>query len=301
MNKTIRLFLLGSILLIACTPAATPTLPPKATNTPRPTTEPTIIPSPTPLPGSLTLPLDSFNQGIPWLTYNEKEIPSVYYFGINLEMAPFNSVLVRKAFAASIDREAIIEIVDKYDDANRRPATTLVPPEILGRDLYNQVGIPYDPAQARKYLEEAGYTDTSSFPAVTIWVNVSGDAAPAAHAKVAEAAIDMWQTVLGVEVNYELMNWDQYQEKLSANPPGIYRLGWLADYNDPDNFFGPLTYSDGNSNYGGISISKLDRIIDEAAGTEDPVIRQQLYIEAERILCEAEAALIPLYHYTIYR
>ena len=35
---------------------------------------------------------------------------------------------------------------------------------------------------------------------------------------------------------------------------------------------------------------------EQAAGLSDPDERQALYIQAETLLCETEAALIPLYH-----
>jgi ABC-type oligopeptide transport system substrate-binding subunit len=49
--------------------------------------------------------------------------PGTYYFYFNLSKPPFNNALVRQAFAAALDREALTEIAKKYGATNPRPAT----------------------------------------------------------------------------------------------------------------------------------------------------------------------------------
>ena len=299
------------ILQSGCAPAATPapptvTPPPTSipspippTLTPEPTATATLIPSPTPLPGSLVLPVDTLANTIPWLPLDSSAHPGTYYFCFNLAKPPFNSVLVRQAFAAAIDREALVEIAEKYGARNPRPATSLTPPETLGRDLYNQVGIPFNPVHAKELLEEAGYTDESKFPPVTLLINVAGDPAPGAHVKITDAMVEMWQQHIGVEVTVQVMNWDSYVERIDTNPPEMFRMGWMADINDPDNFLRELFVSESQYNHGSFSNPEFDELVDRAAELNDPAERQELYIQAERILCESEAALIPIYH-TIY-
>ena len=59
------------------------------------------------------------------------------------------------------------------------------------------------------------------------------------------------------------------------------------------NFFTQVQY-----NYGKFSNPDFDQIVERAAKSSNPAERQNYYIQAERILCETEAALIPLYHST---
>jgi peptide/nickel transport system substrate-binding protein/oligopeptide transport system substrate-binding protein len=73
-------------------------------------------------------------------------------------------------------------------------------------------------------------------------------------------------------------------------------MSWAADYNDPDNFLNVLFHSGSEYNYGNFSSSEFDQLVDSASGSSDPAKRQELYIQAESLLCETEAALIPLYH-----
>jgi len=231
--------------------------------------------------------------------------PGVNYVGFNTVKPPFNSSLVRQAFAYSIDREVLVEMAKKYKVINPAPATTLTPPQTLGRDLYGVVGANYDPQKAKDLLTEAGYTDPSSFPKVIFLVNASGDLAPGARFNMANAMADMWQTHLGITVEVQAIgSFSEYNDRLKTNPPDLFWIGWAADYNDPDNFIGEIFNPSGDYhgeiNYGHFSNSEFNKLVDRAAKSNDPTERQELYIQAERLLCETEAAIIPLF-FRIYQ
>jgi len=311
MKKSLALALLGSlffgIILSGCSPVEEPPPPPASStpqpkppsSTPKPSATATEIPTPTPLPGALVFPLDSFDEGIPWLPYDPAKVPLVYFTFFNLTKPPFDYVLVRQAFAAAIDRDVLVEITEKYflpEVSDPRPATNLTPPEILGRDLYHEVGIPFDPERAQELFEKAGYMDSSEFPPVTFLVNVSNATAPGIHFVIAKAMADMWKVHLGVDVTVEITNWGLFKERLSSNPPDMFRLGWAADLNDPDNFLKEIFSSGSDYNYGSYSNIEFDELVLRAREISDPAERQILYIEAERILCETDPAIIPIYH-----
>jgi oligopeptide transport system substrate-binding protein len=314
MHKPILLYALLIILIAAvicgCATAPTPEpnpptakptqIPPSEippTSTPEPTATP--IPTPTPLPGAVVLPVDTLAQNFPWLPLDNSARPGIYCFTFNVLKPPFNSILVRQAFTASIDREVLFEIIQKYATTNPRLATSFTPPETLGRDLYNEVGILFNPEHAKELLEQAGYTDMSKFPAVTLLINVSGGGTPYFHTRLATEMAQMWEQNLGITVNVELVTvWEEYLDRINSNPPEIFRLGWVADYNDPDNFLRELFETDSEYNYGNFSNADFDELVKRAAESTDPAERQVLYIQAERLLCEIETAVIPIYHAT---
>jgi len=313
MKHRIPLILL-IVLVTGCTaePAMVPTaspvptmtsspVPPTATFTPTPIppTE-TPIPSPTPLPGKVVLPVDTFGKSIPWLPMDESARPVTDYVAFNTLHPPFNSALVRQAFAYAIDRQVITDMATKYKKT-RYPisSTTLTPPEILGRDLYNEVGAGFAPEKARELLSEAGYSDPSSFPMITLVVNSSGDIAPGARFNMAKAMAEMWQTYLGVDVQVEAVSWNTFVSRIESNSTEMFWYGWAADVNDPDNFLRELFHTGSQYNYGRFSNPDFDQLVDRAAKSRNPAERQNLYIQAERILCETETALIPLYHSTM--
>ena len=298
-------FVVLTVLLSGCAPASTPAptsvpstftpspIPP--TFTPEPTATATLIPSPTPLPGSVVIPLDSFDKSIPWLPSDNSARPGVYYFYFNLEKPPFNSVLVRQAFAAATDREALVDIAIKYGARNPTPATTFTPSVALGRDLYNEVGIPFDSAHAKELLQQAGYTDPSKFPPVTLLSSAGGSDMPGFHVKITEAMVDMWEQNLGVQVSIETLDRGTFFGRIASDPSEIFRLIILSDVRDPNDFL-PIFNDGAEYNYGGFSNSEFDKLIDRASKITDPAQRQELYIQAERILCETEAAILPIFH-----
>ncbi len=312
-GSLIASFTVLMVLLSACAPAATPVPPPPATpspipatSTPEPTATATSIPSPTALPGSQVLPLDTLAKSIPWLPYDKSAAPGVNFVGFNTSKPPFNNAQVRQAFSYAVDREAIVEMAGKYRVVDPAPATTLTPPQTLGRDLYGAVGANFDPQKAKQAFTEAGYSDPTSFPKVLFLVNASGDTAPGARYNMAKAMAGMWQEHLGVTVEVQAIgSFPAYTDRLKKDTPDLYWFGWAADFNDPANFVGELFNPNGQYhgeyNYGRFGDSRFMDLIRRANGnSSDPQQRQELYIQAERLLCETDAAIIPLY-FTVYK
>ena len=200
--------------------------------------------------------------------------------------------LVRKAFSAAIDRQSLIDYVTK---GNQTPATTFTCPGIFGHVLPEEgVGIGFDPDAAKKYLADAGYPEGKGFPEVTLMFNTSEG-----HRKIAQAIQQMWKDVLGVEVNLTNQEWKVYLKTITEDAPQIYRLGWCADYPDANNWVLEVFHSTLSSNRIKWHNAEYDRVTEEAARESDPVKRLELYKRAEQILCEEEAAMAPIYFYTI--
>lgn len=308
---TMRLVIsfLLALSLVACQSEATSTIAEPvaqtATNAPSPSATPTSIPSPTPaptsLPGELVIPVDSFSSEIPWLPLDEDKRPTVVYLGINSDAAPFTNPDVRRAFAAAIDRDVIAAIANRLYFDNVRPATNLTPPETLGRDLYGEVGIPFDPEMAKTYLQAAGYTYPPTMPPITIFASTRG-AAPGFYQQAADALAAMWEEHLGVDVEVRVIgDFGAFVNRLNTDTPQLYLLGWGADINDPTDFLGTLFRADSEFNASHFADVQFDSLLSRAIREGDPAARQLLFIQAEQRLTEDQAGVVPLFHSYFYR
>lgn len=210
----------------------------------------------------------------------------------NVTKPPFDDRRVRQAFALAVNRAQVAGLARAHG-RDATPATTFTPPDVLGRDLYQQVGLPSNPERARKLLAEAGYPGGAGFPQVTIVSN----SAELNEAMIHEIA-GMWRANLGVDVQVEFMEvWDDYLARLANDPPPLFRLGWLQDERDPHERLGSF-HSAHENNHALFADPEYDQLVEDAqAAADDPPLRQALYIQAERILCEQEAAIIPLWHW----
>jgi len=214
-----------------------------------------------------------------------KRVPQLrgYYYGFVTDRKPFNDARVRKAFALAIDRAVFPKILH----GGEKPASSWIPPGMLAHNP--KIGLPHNPVEARRLLREAGYPDGKGFPHVVLGYNTDED-----HKLVAEAVQGIWQRNLGVVVSLENQEWKVYLKKLQTDPPPIFRLGWGADYPDPDNFMKLFTANSGN-NHTRWKNPRFDQLLDLAAKEYDRAKRIKIYDEAQRILCETDLPIAPLF------
>ncbi len=214
-----------------------------------------------------------------------KHVPQLrgYYYGFVVDKKPFNDPRVRKAFMMAIDRNVFPSILHGGEEA----APSWIPPGMLAHNP--KIGLPFNPPEARRLLREAGYPDGKGFPRVTLAYNTEED-----HKMVAEAVQGMWQRNLGVVVALDNQEWKVYLKKLQTDPPNIFRLGWGADYPDPDNFMKLLTATSGN-NLTHWKNARYDQLLEQAAREQDPKKRAKLYDESQTILCETDLPIMPLF------
>ncbi|HEY6056528.1 MAG TPA: peptide ABC transporter substrate-binding protein, partial [Candidatus Limnocylindrales bacterium] len=131
---------------------------------------------------------------------------STDYYGFDTTRPPFDDVRVRQAFAMAVNWHRIVALVAAGDST---PATSMVPPGIPGRPDAN-LAPTYDPTQARALLADAGYPGGKGFPRVTLVSSGYG---------YDEAIVRELHDVLGIQLGYETMPFDQYFNRLSSDAP----------------------------------------------------------------------------------
>ncbi len=206
-----------------------------------------------------------------------------YYYGFNVEKPPFDDVRVRRAFAHAIDRSRLPVILN----GGEIPASSWIPQGMFGHNP--DIGLKFDPEKARRLLAEAGYPGGRGLPPVSAVYN-TGSLNPL----VAEFLQAEWKKHLGVAVEIDSQEWKVFLSRLQVEPPQLFRLGWGADFPDPDNFMNLFLSTSGN-NHLHFSNPRYDELVHRGPTVVDPEKRQALYDEAQRILTEDVAAIIPLF------
>jgi len=221
---------------------------------------------------------------------------STTYVGFTMTKAPFDNVLVRKAFSAAIDRETMVRDVV----GSGVPATQFAPPGIFGAPD-PEIGIGFDAAQAQAWLAEAGYPDGAGFPTVTYryFANTLEEA-------LAQALQAMWKETLNVDVQIEAQEFPVFLAGLKNDVPleqmpEMWRLGWGADYPDENNWVYEVFHCTDSSNYPRATCTEADELAKQAALEPDQEVRKELYAQVETLMFQEEVRVAPYYHrgYTI--
>jgi oligopeptide transport system substrate-binding protein len=221
---------------------------------------------------------------------------STYYYGFNVTKPPFDDVNVRKAFSWAVDRTLLVENVTKGGQEPARwfsrPGLAAAPDPAAGDDFGPPVTA--DVAKAKEFLAASTqYPTADKLPEINLVVNQLES-----HVKIAEAIQQMWQENLGVKVNLVTQEWKVYLDTLDNDPPQLWRLGWAPDYPDANNFARDVFRSDSGNNHTKWVNKEYDKLVDEAGRETNMQKRHDLYVQAEKILVDQDAVIIPLYWYT---
>ena len=218
-----------------------------------------------------------------------------YYLGFNTAKAPFTSTLVRKAFIAAIDRTLVLS----FSGNTTLPAMTFTPPGVFGHvDGFREgVGIPYNLAQAQQWLADAGYPNGQGLPDINV-VGAPGITGEMTTTHSLEFALWSWHDDLNARVLMTVMEASAYRELLQQDPPQIWYLRWCADQPDQQEAYYYL--HDGVELYrkafGNWRNTTYDGLLAQAMGTPDPDARKLLYKQAEEILVETDAVMLPMHY-----
>jgi oligopeptide transport system substrate-binding protein len=210
-----------------------------------------------------------------------------YYYGFNIDKAPFNDVRVRKAFAHAINRADITALIK----GGQVPLSSWIPKGMLG--FNEKIGLQYDPKKAQALLAEAGFPGGKGFPATKFMFDTRED-----NKAIAERLQAQWQKVLGVTLSAENEEWKVYLGRLRADAPAVFRHGWGADFPDPDNFANMFTSYSGN-NFTRWKSKEYDTLIEKAAAEASGPKRVKLYDRAQKLLLEEAVAIVPLFQESI--
>ena len=221
--------------------------------------------------------------------YKKHSILSLYYYGFNTKDPFLKNVNIRRALIHAIDRKQIVNLLK----GGQTPLKSWIPKGIFA---YNQdIGLSFDLKKARKFLKLAGYSDSRDLPVLALSYNTTAD-----HKMIAENIQSQLKKHLNLRVELKNQEWKTYLQKLSSGDMQMFRLGWLADYPDPDNFMNLMTsFSDNNRTYW--KNKTYDSLILKARTLPDDLVRKSLYDKAQKILLEKDAVAFPIFSSIVHQ
>ncbi|HAE91756.1 MAG TPA: hypothetical protein DCG60_03805 [Tissierella sp.] len=207
-----------------------------------------------------------------------------YYYCLNQSIKPLDDVRIRKAIQMGIDRKTIL---DKLYSGEGRLVHGIIPPGVLGFNSDLQE-IPYDPTKAKELISEAGYPNGFEMELAMTTDSPS-------TLKINEAVQAMLGDI-GIDIKITQMDSASYFGiRAQGELPSYYNV-WMADYNDPDNFFYTF-FSEKNTFARSFCYnnSEVHGKIEEARAMTDQDERMKLYQELEKTIVHEDAAWIPLF------
>ena len=158
----------------------------------------------------------------------------------------------------------------------------------------------YNPDKARELLAAAGFEGGKNFPSFFVNSNQTD-----VYQTLFEAVQSMLKDVLGIDMQLALMDANARTTWRDTKPYKLHlwREAWGPDFPDSHNSFNfmlqarsltPKTNKDHPEFQ--YKNTKFADLVNEAAKESDAAKRQELYKQADRILCYEDPDIIPLYY-----
>ncbi|MGH4034631.1 peptide ABC transporter substrate-binding protein [Actinomycetota bacterium Odt1-20B] len=200
---------------------------------------------------------------------------------------------VRRGLSMAINRD---EITKQIFQETRTPAKDWTSPALGDKGGYKDDicgdACTYDPAQAKKLIEEGGGLPGGK---VTVTSNVD----TGSHREWMDAVCNSINKALGkgavCTVN-PIGTFADFKNQMSNfKMTGPFRSGWQADYPLIQNFLQPLFYTGASSNYGKFNNKDFDALVDKANKESDASAAVKDFQDAEKILAQ-QMPSIPLWY-----
>lgn len=202
----------------------------------------------------------------------------------SVQKPPFTDARVRRAFSLAIDREQLATAVLKGRGA---PAYTYVRPGTGGYDLGKFFR--FDPAEARRLLQEAGFPGGAGFPSLEYTLGGRTEDILV----IAQALQRMWQENLGIKVQLAPTEFKVWLDILRNKSFALTADNWNMGINDPSEMLALGVTGDPN-NDAGWSSTAYDAAFARIEKAPDDASRRAAMIDCERIFSE-EAPYAPVF------
>lgn len=224
--------------------------------------------------------------------------PSMWWLKLNENNPVLKNVNIRKALALAIDRKQYVNNVLANGSVE---ANYIVPKEFTynnGKDFRDGAGtyLKTDKEKAKK-LWEQGLKELGKTSVTFTMVGQDTETAKKEDAFIKD---QLEKTLPGLTVNIQSVPFKIRIDREDKQDYDLLHAGWGPDYGDPMTFM-DLFLTGGGQNHMSYSDPKYDKLVKDAQTTlaAKPDERWKALQDAEKILLEDDAALVPLYQRSV--
>ncbi len=220
------------------------------------------------------------------------------FYTFNNKGKVFSNKNLRKAISFAIDRQKIFDLV-----LNREGFAPgykgIIPPAFKDYPVDSVDGYPYNLDSARAYLAKAGYPEGKGFPPVTLELNSDGER----NSNVAIEVVRQLKENLNINIEMKIMPFSQLIENIITGKAEFYRIGWMADFPNPENFLSLFYGKDvpdspeekSFPNFSRYKNPAYDELYEKALLAKTPKEATQFFFQAEKLLIKDAPVIILWY------
>lgn len=163
----------------------------------------------------------------PYEDFRRTTYGALTYYSFNTAHEPFDDVRVREALAIGIDRERLS--ADEMGGATE-PAKRFLPETVPNSQepvVSKSEVLEKEYERARELLAEAGFPGGEGFPTIRLLVNRNEQ-----QRIIAQSIAAMWRSVLNIQTEIVVKNWDEYEAAIRAGEFDVVRRGLVMQTTD---------------------------------------------------------------------
>lgn len=233
----------------------------------------------------------------PYEDFRRSTYGALTYYSFNTSHAPFDDIRVREALAIGIDRDRIS--ADEMGGATE-PAKRFLPqtlPNTQEPVVNKSEVVDKEYERARELLAEAGFPGGKDFPKIRLLINRNEQ-----QRVLAQSIAAMWRSVLNIETEIVIKNWEDYEAAIRGGDYDVVRRGIVMQTTDELTNMRLLFEEGGQTSSGTARQEPAPGA--ESVNSKSPIPREKTLQTSQPIETEAQAlktlSAMPIYFASSY-
>ena len=156
---------------------------------------------------------------------------TTHYLTFNNQSDLFKNINIRKAISYAVDRKKILEFV-LQGEGYKPGVNGITPPVFENYDIDKIKGYDLDIDSAKYFLSKAGFANGKGFPKVQLVLNSDAER----NTNVALEVQKQLKDNLNIDIELQIVPFAQHVENIISGKTDFFRIGWVADFPNPENF-----------------------------------------------------------------